>query len=179
MKSLTVITDNREQRPLLFPDFLVVWQRPMVKGVSWQTESRRQAPITLTVNVVKTAMQSGDYAIRNYQRLVAVERKKDIGELFNNTCTDDLPRFTRAITRFAASCTYPYLLIESLPPPLWKLPPTEVRRTVPAIDRICQCVSQLGLRLLWGGQKASDATARRRLGELVLRIMYHHTQESP
>jgi hypothetical protein len=72
----------------------------------------------------------------------------------------------------AASCTYPYLLLEASqlemlrPSPHVQCPPL-------VLDAFFRELSLLGIPLLWL-PAGSTSGARRRLGELIVRLMLSH-----
>ncbi len=169
MKSVTVLIDSREQRPLLFPDTLAVWRNDGCGPV----------PTFLEVETDKRALKSGDYCLAGSEDLAVVERKLGITEMVGNVLTADRTRFLRAINRFAESCKYPYLLIEQMPPVWWSTHGNGDRcvQVCQAVDLFLQQVAVHNLRLLWGNVSRSMAPARRRrMGELVLRILLAHRE---
>jgi ERCC4-type nuclease len=174
-QSVTVLVDSREQRPLLFPDTLVLWS---VSGAG-----RKPKPKVLQVKTESIKLDAGDYAIRSYvlagwETLAGVERKLNLDELADNTLTDDRPRFLRAFRRLAQSYDTPYLFIEEWPDPWWTDPDMNTG-VAQAVDSILQLTIEYKVRLIWGGRPLRSVIARRRAGELILRILLAHTDLRP
>jgi ERCC4-type nuclease len=164
MKTVTVLIDSREQRPLLFPDTLAVWRNDGCGPV----------PTFLEVKTDKRALKSGDYCLAGSEDLAVVERKLGIMEMIGNVLTADRTRFLRAINRFASSCKHPILLIEQMPPVWWAGKSNDLD-VVQAVDLFLQQVALLKIHLLWcNATRAMCPTRRRRIGELVLRVMLAH-----
>ncbi len=171
LKTVTVLYDSQEQRPLLFPDTLALWK---LRGAGHKPKAR-----IIKVKTEKRTLGAGDYCLLGGETLAIVERKADIGELIMNTLTADRPRFLRALERLAAGCTFPYLYVERLPPLWWRGGETVCPlNVVQAMDLLLFDITRLGIRLLWGNNAAHLPSSRRRMGELILRILLAHQETS-
>lgn len=178
MDKLKVIIDSRERNPLLFPDVLVVFGQAAV--------CRSEKPKTYLVDTKVQTMRAGDYTLEGYEKLVLVERKAGIEqELMKNTLSGDRERFFRALGRLAETASYPYLYIEALPAAFWHSGQGDIQEdhggfaVTAALDSTLEACSRLGIGLIWGGRRSASPLSRRKLGEIILRIMVHRVLAEP
>lgn len=165
-KKVTVLVDTREKKPLLFPSHLKIL--PLVEALK-----RRSTPQIVTVNVCPHRMVIGDYAVKQYEHLVTVERKGSIGELMHNASGGDRARFLKAIERLKV-IKHPILFLDCLPTSVFNPPPSLADRDpMMAVDVILGLAAHLNLHLIWGGRTTTSPRVRRRLGEIILRSMLH------
>lgn len=160
-KTVTVIIDSREQKPLLFPEVIPFWL-PCGDGPS----ALGTRPVTVKVKTERQCLQWGDYCLKGSEATAVIERKSGLRELAGNTLTKDRSRFLRALSRLAKNTKYPYLFIETLPSAWWRSGDPEVAET---IDQFLSSIAHLGVHLLWNC--STTRTNRRRMGELALRIL--------
>ncbi len=106
-RSLVILVDAREKRPLPIPEYLPVWDRG----------SPPDSPRTLTVRITvrHTTLITGDYALEGFERACLIERKGHLTELASNLMGPDRPRFLKALSRLRDSCEHPVLLLEGDP----------------------------------------------------------------
>lgn len=168
-QTITVLIDTAEQRPLLFPETLALWN---IRGAGHTPKAR-----IVRVETERRSLDAGDYCLVGDETLAIVERKAHIGELITNTLTDDRPRFLRALERLAVACKYPYLYVERMPTGWWMREGDESPlRVVQAMDLFLTSITRLNIRLLWGRHAAIAPGHRRRDGELILRILLAHRE---
>lgn len=123
-----IITDTREQRPLRFPEHIVM-------GCG--------GPRTKTIHLLGEArtLEAGDYLLSGYEDATIVERKKGITELAQNVLSKDRTRFEKALRRLRDSCRNPWVVIEGSPVTLLqpnKNLPYPSEAVVDEFLRVCQ-----------------------------------------
>jgi len=158
----TVLVDTREQRPLLFPGTV------RLRGRLYK------------ILVDRVRLDAGDYQLRQgCKRRCIVERKSGLWEIYTNYLTPDRKRYKRAMDKLCAATDRPVLLVESSIPQL--LTPQTAATNRPAIpdpglvlQHLVDDCSVRGISLVFGGY-AQFASKRRKLGELVLRILLAKT----
>ena len=155
-KEVTVVIDKREQTPLLFPEYIDVQLD--------RTGKTQQVHIKTKVQV----MPAGDYCLEGYDHLVIFETKRSLRELYNNVCTKDWGRESRALKRLMESCNYPHLVFELSPAELFQKN-IHVRNPEMVFDRWMQVVTRFNLRLMIVGG-ARQPRQRRLLGEQLVRL---------
>jgi len=159
-RTVTMLIDTREKTPFAFPDII---------AVEW---GGKDYPVT--VRSERAKLDCGDYTLKSYEHIAALERKSSLdGELSDNITTADRARFVRALSRLAGSCLYPYLMLESGGGAWW----TEGKTNSDAgmtMDHLGQLVSQLRLNLIFNASRPTTVHAKRRMGEFVLRLMIGH-----
>lgn len=156
---ITINVDTRERTPLLFPS-LFLWKR-----------GRGFPETRIKVALNDARLPAGDYLLEigpgniESKPFCIVERKQGPLELFNNLCTEDFKRQSRAFKKLSRSCDYPILLIESSPVLFHRFC---ISRGFPhLIHYLYSEADRWGLEVLWGGYSKSPSS-RRLLGELVL-----------
>lgn len=127
----TILIDTREQRPVSFPDGLVVLddaRRPSKKAV-----------LTVSLGTRAATLPAGDYALEGFEDRVLVERKGSLREIAGNCLTADRRRFTDCLQRLWDSCRRPYLLLEGTPAHLYRTQGLDYdpRVAVDALVRLC------------------------------------------
>lgn len=168
-KTVTILTDSREKQPLLFPGCLVVHTRS-----SWWG---RAEPTFIKVKTPKpVALPAGDYCIKGKQDRCIIETKRSIDELAGNVSAADRKRFTAALNRLCDACEHPILMLDFLPLAIWQSKnPNSRTDPIHALDVVLDIVAERGIQLVWGSQRGGSLQARRRLGEIVLRLLLHHS----
>jgi len=73
-------------------------RRPADKIVILQ-DDREKEPWTLPWDVEVKRLKVGDYTIRGYENVIAVEKKRDLRELLDNLTKQDRPRFKRFLKK--------------------------------------------------------------------------------
>ena len=161
---ITVLVDSREQYPLLFPKTLR-WHGP--NSIRERIEPHGRL---LQVTTETRKLRAGDYCLAGQERSCIVERKGSLLELHSNLFTADRVRFIKAMNKLIKATDYPVMVLE-----LSVMDLNRRDQRVQAPDRIFDALMLLGNRyptLTWwfaGGVK--HATARRVLGEQVIRMM--------
>lgn len=169
-KTITVLIDSREkENRLLFPETLALWS---IRGAG-----RKPKASIVRVKEEVATLDAGDYCLLGDESLAIVETKFDIGELILNTLTADRPRFLRALERLASACKFPYLYVHRLPSPWWRSDNCNLE-VVQAVDILLSHLTRLNIRLWWGNNTACLPLSRRRVGELILRILLAHRMEN-
>jgi len=154
-RSITILIDNREKNPLLFPNTLTVY--------------RANRPYTIILNQESRHLSAGDYTLKDYP-LVGVERKASFTELAQNFCTRDWPRQQRALHRLTETYSYPLLLLEVSPATLLRsslytaIPPTKM------LSRLFAYAHSIHLPL-WVINKTHSITQRYNIGTLVAYLL--------
>lgn len=178
-KNLVILRDSQEKKGhrLLFPSKVIV-HLDGHQVLDDRIGRPRIPPTIIPVRVKEVSLSYGDYAIEGYERLVGVEAKRSADELLTNTTKGDGPRFGRAIYRFAKATKYPYLYLQMLPLSIWNPKPCNGSMdSMWVLDKVLQISASLGLRLIWGGRISTKESTRRKLGEIILRLMLHHVLE--
>jgi len=159
---IEVVRDLREKDKALFPTSL-----------PWKDDRGNEK--VLKVKVTDEILTTGDYLIRGYESVALIERKGSIQEIRDNLYTADRHRFRRCIARLVEECKYPYFLITV---PFNKLtdPKYGDQNYGEVVDATCRWVHRHGLRLLWLPFESSVAS-RKKVGELILRILWNHAWE--
>lgn len=104
----TILIDEREKRPLRFPDHLVLWDRG-----SSALDGRTT---TVRLHTKTQRMLTGDYVLEGFASKVIVERKGSLDELGNNLLTKEGRRkFVAEMERLRAECSHPIVLLEGCP----------------------------------------------------------------
>lgn len=164
-REVVVIIDKREQTPLLFPSWIHVQLD--------RTGEKQQVAINHKVQV----MPAGDYCLEGYDNLVIFETKRSLRELYNNVCTKDWGRESRALKRLSEACKYPYLVFELSPAALFQKT-IHVPNPEMVFDRWMQVVARFNLRLMIVGG-ARQPRQRRDLGEQLVRLALAHIHHPP
>ena len=161
-RDYTIIQDTREKKPLLFgaqpggdPRYL-----PMLRDVDGSTT-------TIRLHVVRSKLDTGDYALRGYERLCLIERKGSIREVAQNCLTGDRLRVGRAFGRLRSECRMPVLLLEGTMSSLLKCRYT--KKPYAALDALLRLIAEYDLRLLM--LSTSTVGMRQQMGELVARLL--------
>ncbi len=102
-KSLTILVDSREQRPL-----------PIPASTPKPRDSKNYRPFAGRV-LIKTkpaCMEHGDYAIKGFEHACLVERKGSLEEIWANLFTGDWARQQKAFRGMVAVTKNPILLLD-------------------------------------------------------------------
>lgn len=168
---ITVLVDNREKKPLLFP-----------KGFDWSPGYGWPCTqIKLKSQSIK--MDAGDYSLLGFEDVSIIERKASFRELFTNLLTKDRVRQLKSFEKLDLACRHAYILLEGSPSTMWRqaqaLPEGRGRVSDPGIviDRLWELVVKHNFGVVWSGGGATHS-ARRILGEIVVRILLRHAYDS-
>jgi hypothetical protein len=118
MKTYTILIDNREKRPLQFPEYLTIWNRGTLPT----------SPSKTTVRLLtRTAtLPTGDYVLADSPTSCVIERKQDLRELHGNLVTETgRRRFLAELVRLQ-SFRHRILFLEGTPDTLMSKVPPEV-----------------------------------------------------
>lgn len=174
-RSFTILQDDREKTPLLFPAHLV-----LLDPAHPPTEKRT---CTVALSVSKKRLATGDYALEGHESRVLIERKKDLPELYNNLLTPaGRERFVKACDRLRSECTHPILILEGTVGHLVRTAKSRLEvdpwLVVDALQRICL---ERRIQILY--LPAATPVQRRSVGEEVARLMINgaitHAEPSP
>jgi len=158
LKTLTVLVDSREKRPLLFPSTLKVWTRN--KGQLVQVETR----------VAK--LDAGDYLLEGHEGKAVIERKGSVRELAQNLLSGDQRRQGRAFRRLAESCKHPYLFLHTTATSMlgrneWNEDPDRL------IQKLAWVLDKFGFHFMLV-PLTSSAASRRLVGTVALNLLVGH-----
>lgn len=162
-RSWTILQDDREKTPLLFPSNMVMLDDAHVPC------DRRSC--TVSVTVVKKRLATGDYALEGFESKVLVERKKHLPELFSNLLTPTgRERFVKACDRLRSECAHPILILEGTIGHLVRTARAQLDvdpwLVVDALHRICL---ERRIQILY--LPATTPEQRRSVGEEVARLL--------
>lgn len=162
-RSWTILQDDREKTPLLFPSNMVMLDDAHVPC------DRRSCTVSLTV--VKKRLPTGDYALKDFESRVLIERKKHLPELFANLLTPTgRERFVKACDRLRSECTHPILILEGTIGHLVRTARAQLDvdpwLVVDALHRICL---ERRIQILY--LPAATPEQRRSVGEEVARLL--------
>jgi len=162
-RSWTILQDDREKTPLLFPANMV-----MLDDAHLPCE-RRSCTVSLTV--AKKRLQTGDYALEGFESRVLIERKKHLPELFANLLTPTgRERFVKACDRLRSECAHPILILEGTIGHLVRTARAQLDvdpwLVVDALHRICL---ERRIQILY--LPAATPEQRRSVGEEVARLL--------
>ena len=166
-RSWTILQDDREKTPLLFPANMVMLDDAFMPC------DRRSCTVALTV--VKKRLKTGDYAIDGHESKVLIERKKHLPELFSNLLTPTgRNRFVAACDRLRNECAHPILILEGTVGHLVRTARSQLDvdpwLVVDALHRICL---ERRIQILY--LPASTPEQRRSVGEEVARLLINGT----
>ena len=162
-RSWTIIQDDREKTPLLFPANMVMLDDAHLPC------DRRSCTVSLTVT--KKRLQTGDYALEGFESRVLIERKKHLPELFANLLTPTgRERFVKAADRLRSECAHPILILEGTIGHLVRTARAQLDvdpwLVVDALHRICL---ERRIQILY--LPAATPEQRRSVGEEVARLL--------
>lgn len=149
-KTITILQDTREKKPLMFPETV-------------KLRGRRYS-----VKVKKARLDAGDYKLEGSDDVI-VERKASIRELHQNLATYDKRRMKKALNKLTKAAKRPILFVEGTLSELFQEskycpdPPTIVQKLFD------ECTAR-GIPVWFVGRCAYPAK-RRKAGELVLRAL--------
>jgi len=124
------------------------------------------------VVVERTPLKSGDYTLKGLSDVCVIERKKNIeSEITHNLLSADRPRFLRALNRLSESCAHPYLWVERLLASGFEKDILNNRFCIDTLYAECQF---RGIQVIWGGLVGKTVAAKRRVGEVAMRLMLSH-----
>lgn len=162
-RSWTIIQDDREKTPLLFPANMV-----MLDDAHVPTDKRS---CTVSLTVAKKRLPTGDYALEGFESKVLIERKKHLPELFTNLLTPTgRERFVKACDRLRSECAHPILILEGTIGHLVRTARAQLDvdpwLVVDALHRICL---ERRIQILY--LPAATPEQRRSVGEEVARLL--------
>jgi ERCC4-type nuclease len=101
-RDYTIRHDDRENKPLLFPDYLCL----LAPG-------SRKRGVTIGLTVEKRRMKTADYLLVESPRRIIVERKGSLTEVAQNCLTlTGRAKFVDCCKRLRDACDHPYILLE-------------------------------------------------------------------
>ncbi len=162
-RSWTILQDDREKTPLLFPSHMVMLDDAHVPC------DRRTCTVSLTV--AKKRLTTGDYALEGFESRVLIERKKHLVELAGNLLTPTgRERFVKACDRLRSECRHPILILEGTVSHLVATARAQLEHdpwlVVDALHRICL---ERNIQVLY--LPATTPHQRRSVGEEVARLL--------
>lgn len=166
--TVTVLVDDREKYPILFPKYLTI------------QDQRTGRPRLLRVLVRTTRLPCGDYCLRWAKAKCVIERKASVEELAQNLCSGDWFRQMAAFKRLRKFSAVRYLLIDGSLGDLTRYCKTDTFKAqyqCPdpniVISRLVHCCIEFGMNLWWigGGRQAAHRTT---LGAVLLNLMIQH-----
>jgi len=169
VRTITVVQDTREQRPLTFPEHLVT-----------MASDQLGKPVTVRVQVVKQTLETGDYLLRGFETHTIIERKGSLDEIATNCLNrTDRARFTKCCVRLAGSCRDPWVFLEGCPTSL--LGRDIVARSGAlggvAVDALLRLLDSHGIGLML--LPCGTSNQRRAAGEWVLRKLLSGALATP
>lgn len=174
-RSWTILQDDREKTPLLFPAHMV-----MLDDARMPVD---KCACTVSLSVTKKRLATGDYALEGHESKVLIERKKDLPELYANLLTPTgRERFVKACDRLRSECTHPILILEGTVGHLVRTAKARLEvdpwLVVDALHRICL---ERRIQILY--LPAATPDQRRSVGEEVARLLINgaitHAEPSP
>lgn len=171
----TILIDEREKKPLPFPDHLSV----MDHGSS----ASNPRLTTVMLRTKKATLKTGDYVLEGHESAGCIERKQHLVELHGNLCTTEgRTRFLKELDRFR-EYSHPCIVLESPSPdkrhphPDVKYSPTAVRdmllmvcvsRKIPLLTFTCTTDSQRRLCAEWTASFLIQAAISSSIGSTTL-----------
>lgn len=142
---------------LKLPDYLILRDTRERAGHGWLFDSHYEnhmPPRCIGTAIAK--LDTGDYSVKGYEDILAIERKEDLSELWVNYLSDK-ERLENEFERLA-KLKYKWMIIESLlVSESWELSPPQVRKSVPgkAMIRWLLKLSVLhNVPILFGGSES-------------------------
>lgn len=167
-KTLTVIADSNEQKPILFPSS-IVWRDTNAKMIP-PLEKKRT--FRIGIKVESRRIDAGDYCFAEYPTIVGIERKGSIDELAQNSCTKDATRFINALGRFRDTYEYPILYCDFTVLGLYSVNKKGSKESPDRIiDRFFGTTTFAGIELVFGGTQPTSVSNKRKVGNFLLRLM--------
>ena len=164
-----IAVDTREKIPLLFP-----------KSILWRPDRAPKSEQEVQIIPSPRIMDAGDYClwkVDDYltppEQRCTIERKGRVRELDGNLCSKDWKRAAKAFGKLGQLPGVKYVLVEASLSQFEAYEKREGLESGLILDRLIQVTSRLGLRLLFV-PGAGSASARRRLGAFVARLMLGH-----
>jgi hypothetical protein len=159
-REVTVLVDTNEQNALKFPETIRWEYRRKSYLLHVKTE---EYPLT------KSRGLAGDYTLKGWEKLTAVERKGSLTELKQNLLTNDRIRFRKALRRLA-DLKYPWLFLDMPVSGVFR-PTRYVKDPEAVIDRLFKTVAEFRIPLLWVPPSRSVVMSRSS-GEFVVRALW-------
>lgn len=160
MKRVKILADTREQTPLLFPENIMLHR------------NRSKRSVLVTVKTEARKLAAGDYTIDGAEGYCIVETKRSADEVYDNILGGDFARANKAFRRLRLATLHPILVCEFSQADLLSHP-LHPR----LIDGLAWAVSEYGLDVWFAGPRGSMG-ARRRTGEIVLRLLLSRLSDS-
>lgn len=166
-RQFTLIQDDREKKPLIFPSHLIC-----------ADENLRQCTVRLTtkkerLDAAHPELAKADYYIRGHPHAVVIERKGSIAEVATNTLVPRRRRnFIDELAYLADHCSRPVLLFEGTARSL-----LATSRHCPNPEVACDALLDLLLRYRIGFLLLPNGSSacRRATGELAARLLIRGT----
>lgn len=160
LPKIHLLKDSNEQFPLQFPETMYV------TGLDGERK-------LYAVEVTKMRLVFGDYAIKDWEHLACVERKGSIEELRKNLFDrKDKKRAKKAFDKLEDGTKFKYLLADFTPANFYATNPNLLWCDV-VQDAFIRELQKRNIQLIWLPRLA-DASNRRQIGEIIVRILYNH-----
>lgn len=158
-RTLTVLVDTREQRPLLFPSSFL-----------YHPSRRAGGAVRVLLTWERHTLNAGDYMLKGYGGIVRVERKGSLEELAKNLLSKDFTRSSAAFRKLAHSCAHPIVLLEESPVVLMR-PTPYVENPALVMDTWHRLMAERSVHWIWCG-RCKSTNSRRLLGLQIVRLMF-------
>lgn len=160
VREYRIIVDTSEQKPLVFPEFMVM----LKPSEHAHALSRKAGTHTVRLTTVRRSLATGDYQLDVPDPVAVVERKGSLREIAQNLFVPERRRqFTNELDRLVTHYRVPVILVatsaESMTDPLY----------VHAADELVRVTNKWGVRLVYA--LGDGAAARRATAELVARLL--------
>lgn len=117
---------------LVLPEYTIIRDNREKPGHGWffSAQPKEHKPPRCLGTITDT-LETGDYSVLGYTDILAIERKADFAELWNNYNKDNRAAFEDEMYRMS-KFKYAYLIIESsLNPDIFELSPPQFVKGVP------------------------------------------------
>lgn len=160
-REYTLLVDDREKIPLLFPEHLVM--------LDPNHPATRRKTVTVALHVDKATLKTGDYLLSGFRQATIVERKRGLEEIATNCLNPkDRKRFGACLERMYKGARQPVLLMEGTPDVLLK-PSRYVEDPWCVIDEFQRLLITFGIQLHLMPTKTQ--AQRRAAGEWTARML--------
>lgn len=167
-REFTILVDDREKKPLTFPENLLIWDS------SKPPHLRKLTPVRLHIRTSR--LETGDYQLAGHPDRCIIERKASLDELDQNlTPSSKRSLFLDELQRLQ-SCSYPVLLLEGDPLELLR---TRSPKTVPAVTRDQLLAVLAPYRVSLYTMSTSTPARRRAVSEWAAATLIAATRTTP
>lgn len=162
MQTFTVLIDTREQKGLVFPEFMHVLL-PTARSI------KASSATVVQIKRRSATLDYGDYTIEGAEDRVLIERKRSHMEIRQNCLlTHRYKALKDEMIAFQRLTQHPYLLAEGRRSMISAIKPEETSEAV-AMDALCGLLVDYGVHLLI--LPMESIKQRRAAGEWILRLM--------